>query len=434
MSFRDPAGPVVIVDPYSSGAQLAPAFRAYGVPVVAVGTADEPPEVYASSYRPGDFDEIIIFAGSLDPIVERLRALRPRCVLAGCESGVELADALAPLVVPEVANVPELAAARRHKGEMAAAVARAGLPIIPQLSTNDPDEVARWLDRTGLHGADLVIKPPKSASTDGVTRIKNGQAWRSVFDAELGRRNRLGLVNDVLVVQQYVTGTEYVVDTFSYEGIHTVNDVCRYRKVDNGPHMAIYDSMEWVPPSDPELPEIIKYAFGVLDAVGMRYGPAHVELMATADGPRMIEVGARAHGGGQPKFCQVATGESQVTRTAGYFGGNTAPRGDYELLKHMLVVFHIASAAGTVSGTGVLDEMRTLPSHHFSVRQFEDGDRIELTKDLFGTLDLGFVVLAHPDRDQVSADYARVRELESRLVIESTATDRAGVPAQQNSH
>jgi hypothetical protein len=432
MSFRNPDGPAVIVDPYSSGAQLAPAFHAHGVPVIAVNTADEPPEVYASSYRPGDFDKIIIVDGSLDPVVERLRALRPRCVLAGCESGVELADALAPQVVPDVANVPELAPARRHKGEMAAAVARAGLPIIPQLSTNDPDEVARWLDREGLHGADLVIKPPKSASTDGVTRVQNGENWRSVFDAELGRRNRLGLVNDVLVVQRYVTGTEYVVDTFSYEGTHTVNDVCRYRKVDNGPHMAIYDSMEWVPPSDPDLPEIIKYAFGVLDAVGLRYGAAHVELMATADGPRMIEVGARAHGGGQPKFCQVATGESQVTRTADYFGTHTAPRGDYELLKHMLVVFHIANAAGTVTGTGVLDEVRTLPSYHFSVRQFKDGDRIELTKDLFGTLDLGFVVLAHPDRDQVWADYTRVRELEALLAIDPN--DPAGVPAQQNSH
>jgi hypothetical protein len=417
MSFRDPAGPVVIVDPYSSGAQLAPAFDVYGVPLIAVCTADEPPEVYASSYQPDDFDEILVFAGSLEPIVERLRSLRPRCVLAGCESGVELADALAPLVVPEVSNVPELAAARRHKGEMAAAVARAGLPIIPQLSTNDPEEVADWLDRTGLHGADLVIKPPKSASTDGVTRIEGGKGWRTVFEAELGQRNRLGLVNDVLVVQQYVTGTEYVVDTFSYEGIHTVNDVCRYRKVHNGPHMAIYDSMEWVTPGNPELPEIIKYAYGVLDAVGMRYGAAHVELMATADGPRMIEIGARTHGGGHPKFSQAATGESQVTRTAGYFGGGKAPRGDYELLKHMLVVFHIASTAGIVTGTGILDEIDTLPSHHFSLRQFEDGDRIELTKDLFGTLDLGFVVLAHTDREQVAADYARVRELESQLVF-----------------
>ena len=54
--------------------------------------------------------------------------------------------------------------------------------------------------------------------------------------------------------------------------------------------------------------------------------------------------------------------------------------------------------------TRTLDAVRSLPSRHFSIRHFEDGDQIELTKDLFGTLDLGFVVLAHSDRDQVLAD------------------------------
>ncbi len=417
MSFRDPAGPMVIVDPYSSGALLAPAFQAYGVGTVAVCSGPEPPDVYASSFQPGDFSQVIIYTGDLAAVVEQLRGIRPRGLVTGCESGVELTDALAPLVVPELANVPGLAAARRHKGEMAAAVAAAGLPIIAQISTADPEEVAGWLTRTGLDHADLVIKPPKSASTDGVTRVRADEDWRAVFAAGVGHRNRLGLINDVLVVQQYLTGTEYVVDTFSYGGRHTVTDVCRYRKVDNGPHMAVYDAMEWVSPDDPALPEIIGYARGVLDAVGMRYGAAHVELMATDDGPRMIEVGARAHGGGQPAFCAVATGDSQVLRTARYFAGPGTVPDSYQLLKHMIVVFHIASASGTVTGTSALDALPDLPSYHFSVRHFKDGDHLEVTKDLFATLDLGFVVLAHADRDQVLADYATIRELEARLII-----------------
>ena len=70
-----------------------------------------------------------------------------------------------------------------------------------------------------------------------------------------------------------------------------------------------------------------------------------------------------------------------------------------------------------MTGTRTLDAVRSLPSRHFSIRHFEDGDQIELTKDRFGTLDLGFVVLAHSDRDQVLADYAKVRELESRLIV-----------------
>ncbi len=94
-------------------------------------------------------------------MVALLRELRPRCVLAGCESGVELAECVAPQVVPELANRPETAAARRHKGAMAAAVARAGLPVIEQICTDNPDAVEAWIERAGLGGRDLVVKPPE---------------------------------------------------------------------------------------------------------------------------------------------------------------------------------------------------------------------------------------------------------------------------------
>lgn len=420
MPRSDPDGPAVIVDPYSSGALLAPAFAAVGVPVVAVVSGPEPPDVYAASYRPEHFTTILTASDDIGPLVQRLSALRPRCVLPGCESGVELADALAARVVEDVANVPGKAGARRHKGEMAAAVAQAGLPIIRQVCTDDAEEVEAWLRRANLVGRDLVIKPPKSASTDGVTRIPHGIGWREVWDAMLDRPNRLGIVNDRLVVQEYVKGTEYVVDTFSYEGVHTVTDVCRYRKVFNGPHMAVYDSMEWLPPTAPRLDDVIGYARGVLDAVGMRFGAAHVELMLTDEGPRLIEIGARPHGGGQPRFCRIATGDSQVDRTVKYFARLGPIPDGFALRRHVLVVFLINRTAGTVRNAEVLDDVQGLASHHFSVVHFRNGEHLEPTRDLFGSLDLGFVVLAHEDRGQVQADYREIRRLEQRLHLGET--------------
>ncbi|WP_242902488.1 ATP-grasp domain-containing protein [Actinomadura terrae] len=420
-SYRDPAGPAVIVDPYSSGALFAPAFRDAGVPVVAVTSGPRPPGVYASSYLPADFDEIVAFDGDLAPVIARLREIRPRCVIAGCESGVELADAIAPEVVPEVANTPERAAARRHKGAMAAAAAAAGLPVIAQICTADPAEMEAWIEASGLAGRDLVVKPPKSVCTDGVIRLPGGRGRRKAFDALAGRTNRLGLVNDRVVVQEYVKGVEYVVDTFSHDGVHTVTDVCRYRKIDNGPYMAVYDSMEWLPPDEPVLDELLPYALGVLDAVGVRHGPAHIEIMRTARGPRLIEIGARPHGGGHPAFCQVATGDSQVARTVRQYTGQGPPPRGYELLSPMLVVFHIAQRPGVVRNAAALDAIDGLPTHHFSVRHFADGRYIEMTKDLFSSFDLGFAVFTHPDRDLLWADYRAVRRIEAGLV--------AGAPA-----
>jgi biotin carboxylase len=414
---RDPSGPAVIVDPYSSGALYAPAFLEAGVPVVALVSGPAPPDVYAGSYRPDDFREVIVCAGDPGQAIARLRALRPRCVLAGCESGVELGDAVAPEVVPDAANPPATASARRHKGAMAEAAARAGLPIIEQVCTGDPAEAEAWIERAGLRGRDLVVKPPKSASTDGVTRVPRGEGWRAVFDSMLGRPNRLGLVNDRLVVQEYCRGTEYVVDTASHAGVHSVSDICRYHKIDNGDHMAVYESMAWMPPSIPEYGPLVDYARAVLDAVGMRYGAAHVEIMMTERGPRLIELGARPHGGGHPRFCRVATGDSQLDRVVRCFTGAGALPDGYALRRHVEVVFLIARQAGRVANAAALERVRDLDSHFFSKIGIRDGDRVEPTRDLFGSLDLGFVVLAHRDADQVRADARRVRELEREVQL-----------------
>jgi hypothetical protein len=426
VSFCDPNGPAVIVDPYSSGALFAPAFAQVGVPVVAVTSSERPPEVYASSYRPQHFREIITCHGDPEPVADRLRALRPRCVLPGCESGVELADLLAPQVTPEVANIAALAPARRHKGAMAEAVAHAGLPIIRQICTDDPAEVTAWIERSNLVGHDLVVKPPKSASTDSVTKAPGGRGWREAFDDQIGNTNRLGLRNDRVLVQEYAEGTEYVVDTFSYHGIHTVADVCRYRKVDNGPYMAVYDSLEWLPPTDPAVDAVVEYAKSVLDAVGLRVGAAHVELMLTPNGPRLIEIGARPHGGGHPRFCRAATGDSQVDRTVRYFTRHGAIPGDYGLRQHVLVVFLISRTEGVVRNAESLDRVRELASYHGAVIPLRNGDRVSVTKDLFGSLDLGFVVLASPDPEQVLVDYGAVREIEAGLVVDGFATTASG--------
>jgi biotin carboxylase len=340
-------------------------------------------------------------------------------VVAGTETGVELADALAARVVPNTANVPELAVARRHKWHMAEAVTAAGLPGLAQICTDDPEEVETWISRERLAGRDLVIKPPMSASTDGVTRVPEGRGWREAFAAQLGKVNQWGRVNDRMLVQEYATGTEYVVDTFTYEGKHTVTDVCRYRKIHNGTYMAVYESMEWLAPDDPGVPEVIAYTRGVLDAVGLKFGAAHVEVMRTEDGPRLIELNARPHGAGHPRFCRIATGDSQVDRTVRYFAGLGGIPDGYTLLQHTLIVFLISRSAGVVRNAETLDLVELLPSHQFSAIRVKTGERLEVTKDLLGTLGLGFVVLAHEDREQVMADYAAVRGLEAGLVIES---------------
>lgn len=406
----------VIVDPYSSGNQFAKEFAREGVRVIAVLSCVEPAQVYAASYRPQDFFRVYVApAADLEELVSELRDYSPICVLTGCESGVELAERLAPLLLPQTCNGLELAIARRDKGFMAAAVSAAGVPMMKQICTDDLASVQRWRLDNGLAQRDLVVKPPKSASTDGVTKVSTDESLQQAFTRLLHQPNRLGIINDRVLVQEYLSGTEYVVDTFSYAGVHTLCSVCQYAKLDNVNSMAIYDRMDWVSHDDPIIETLAVYAEQVLNALGIAWGNSHIEIMQTVDGPRLIELGARPHGGGHPSLCVKATGDSQVHRAVKYFAQGITPSKRFYLLKHMTVVFFRALAPCIVRNLEKLHALAALRSYVDASIQVKEGQAVPPTQDLFATLALGFVVLANEDRRQLAEDVVAVRQAEAEV-------------------
>lgn len=408
----------VVVDPYSSAIMLAPELREAGVTPVALVTTPEPPPDFVKTYRPSDFDAIIVGDGPLEETIAKVRAVDPEWVVAGTETGVELADAVAPVLTPHVANVPHLAAARRHKGAMGAALREAGLRAPKEICSDDADEVADWIAREGMTDRALVLKPPKSGGTDGVIRIRPGDDWRPAFHNLLGARNKLQVINDKVLVQEHVVGEEFVVDTYSVDGRHIVTDVCRYRKVVNVDHIAVYDSMEFIEDDPTPGRSLVQFSFAVLDALGIRNGAAHTEVMVTDDGLVHIETGSRLHGGGHPQYCRLATGDSQLDRMVAHLTGVRPVNGDYHLEQTVLVVFLISHQTGIVTNVDVFEQAADLPTHYKSVLPVHNGDRIEETRDLF--TGLGFIVLASEDRDAVVRDYDAIKALERSVRVEGS--------------
>ena len=406
----------VIVDPYSSGNQFAKAFAREGVRLIAVLSCAEPAQVYAASYRPQDFFRVYVApADDLEALAGELRDYSPICVLTGCESGVEVAERLAPLLLPLACNGLALALARRDKGLMAAAVSAAGVPMMKQICTDDFASVQRWRVANGLAHRHLVVKPPKSASTDGVSKVSPDESLQAAFTRLLDKPNRLGIINDRVLVQEYLAGTEYVVDTFSYAGVHTLCSVCKYTKLANANGMAIYDRMEWVSHDDPIIEPLAAYAEQVLDALGIAWGNSHVEIMQTVDGPRLIELGARPHGGGHPALCLIATGDSQVHRAVRYFARGVTPPKRFTLLNAMTVVFFRALAPCIVRNVEKLHAFAALRSYVDANIQVKEGQAVPATRDLFATLALGFVVLANDDPQQLAKDVEAVRQAEAEV-------------------
>jgi biotin carboxylase len=416
---------VAVVEPYSSAAMLAPALRDRGLsPVAVINQAS--PEYASYPYRPTlrvqDWDAVVNHHGDIDATIDRLGALAPRAVIPALEgSALGLAQQLADALTPGCANVAELLDARRHKYVMHEAVAAAGLPVIRQICTADAGEVAAWIEREGLTGHDLVVKPPASAGTIGVSLAPRGEGWREQFTALLGTRNKTGVLSEQVLVQEHVTGTECVVDTVSYGGRHSITDLLRYRRVRLGEGMAVYDSVEWIPYDLDAYGELVDYGLRALDAVGLRHWAAHTEIMMTGDGPRLLEINPRLAGAGNPAVTKIATGESQVTRIVDVCAGRGTdlPAG-FTLRRRVMAVFLIAHSTGVVRNAEILEKARLLPSYHSPVRLVKTGDNVEATTDILTSMMMGYVILAHERAEQVYADREAIRELEKELVIEPT--------------
>ncbi|MFE9999744.1 ATP-grasp domain-containing protein [Streptomyces avermitilis] len=404
-------GTVVIVEPYSSGNMLAPAFRQGGFSPCAV-TLSGLSAPNSATLRLSDFDEHIAYdGGELGPLVGRLQALDPVAIVPGTHTGVKLADELAAVLTPKLANAPDLGSARHHKGDMIAAVAAAGLPTIRSLCTSDVGDALTWITRERLSGRDLVVKPVDSAGTDSVRFVPGGHDLRAVVTGLLGSANRYGSRISEVLVQEHVKGVEYAVDTFSYEGRCTVNDIVRYHKVSSRRHIALYASMEILPMDAPGNDAIIGYVKGALDALGITFGAAHTEVMVTEDGPLLIEVNARLSGGGHPWTCELATGDNSVDRMVRYLTKDRNIPDGYPLQLTTLAIFFAVRSAGVVSGLSRLDAIVDLPSCYHLQVNVQDGDYVPETADLFDAQRLGMAVLAHSDPAQVAADHREVRRI-----------------------
>jgi biotin carboxylase len=411
----------VVVDPLGTGQEYPAAFREAGVETVAVMSTPEPIALYKASWHPENFQHIHMYDGDLAGLAQTLRGYQPLCLIPGSETGVELAEQLVELVVPGTGHVPALAAARRDKWAMAMALRDAGLPHLRQTCSADPDEIERWLHNIGLAESRVVVKPPKSAATDNVHIVPPGADWRPFFDQIYGHMNDFGLRNDAVLVQEYADGPEFLIDSYSVDGVHGLVDVCRYTKVQKGDRIGIYDLVDFIEPDHPQVLAVWPYAQQVLDAVGVRNGCCHTEVILTPDGPRLLEVGARPAGGGHQMITKLATGTNHIERTVAHrVRGEFRP--GYELVQHVASVVISAPEAGTWCNAELFADVDSLATFHMKHFYFGTGDAVPAPGGL-STM-LGWVVLVTRDKAALDADYHRIKELERQIKVDPVGPAR----------
>lgn len=404
--------PVVIVEPLSSGIELAPAFRARGIPAIAVTLKTSDWTGFGSKIRTSDFIELIPEQPNL---VEILKKFDPLAIIPGAEEGVPLAEALALALTPHFANDPKKSHNRLHKALMQDALKQAGVPALKTINTASEDAVEDWIKTSQLTDCPLIVKPGASAGSDNVFHIPARGDWRAAFNRVLSEPSKItGKPNETAVVQELAVGTEFAVGTVSANGKHYLAHLIKYNKMSFNGRETVYDRVEFVPYSEETYGQLFEYTKNALDALGIRWGAAHNEIMLTKDGPRLIETGARMCGGPVVGFAREASGSSQADKLVEIYADGDVSTKEYAFKKTVMPIFLKSPIRGKVSNAEVFDKVSNLPTFLNENIWFKNGDEVPQTVDYLTSI--GIIALAG-NRQLVMSDYERIRAMESELVV-----------------
>lgn len=401
-----------IIDPYSSSNLYAPAFIDRGLECIAVLSQAAPTQLIANSFRADDFAEVLKFTGKLDDLAWELKKRNVELIVPGMEMGIELADALGSKIRSPLCNDPQTSHLRRHKFDMVEAVRAYGLKAVQQIKSSEIEQALAWAKNQGSWP--LVVKPADSGGADRVFLCRDEHELRAAFHSSLGTYGRQGRVIQELVVQQFMRGTEYIVDTVSHQGHHMVVNIWKYNRIFVNGAPFVYDTKELVPWEGEVQQQLMAYTKKALDAVGLKNGPAHNEIMLTTDGPMLVEINARLGGSMAPILNRHCVGRGQldvmmdvIFDLEKFFSYCDKP---YEIQKHGLAVYFISKHDEHVVSGEAMEQIRGLLSCH-SLRMGPPGSKLAKTVDMF-TMP-GMVELVHADSKQIHHDYEWIRELEA---------------------
>lgn len=419
-------GAIIVVDPLSSGAMLAAEFANRHFQVVRL-MSQKFPERFANFVPPAarnlkylcnfEFKDSSKFDQDVDLVVDQIRQMDipVQAVVAGAETGVEVCDAIAQrLGLPN--NGPSMSHVRRDKFLMGEQVRRAGIRAVKQAKCTTWAEVEAFVKEFNPVPFQVIIKPLDSAGSDNVACCRDMTRLKAMFDKIMGKENVLGQINKAVVLQEFLKGKEYVVDTVSRFGKHKVVAVWEYdKRPENGADF-VYFGMRLCSGDTPLSKILVSYMLKVLDALNIVNSCGHGEVMMTDTGPCLVECGARPHGGEAiwAPMSQACLGYTQLTVC---IFANVSPQRfrcipDIPVLgnKHAMEVMFVCRKAGTLIALPKIEEMKALKSYHSHLLDCRIGKRMEVTTDYLTTP--GSVVLIATSKDALEVDALAIRKME----------------------
>ncbi len=135
-----------------------------------------------------------------------------------------------------------------------------------------------------------IVKPTDNAASRGVVLVRSEQELDEAVAYSL-EYARAGAV----ILEEYMVGPEVSVEVLTWEGEPHVVQVTD-KLTTGAPHFVELGHNQPSRLAEDVLDRIRDLAVRAVKALGITCGPSHVEIIVTADGPKIVELGARLGG------------------------------------------------------------------------------------------------------------------------------------------
>ena len=408
---------IVIVDAVSSAANYIHDIMELGYNPICLellvdeGNEDKYRKLYDKHYLllNDELPEHIPADESYEKTLEKVKKLNPILILPGTDIAIEWATKMAyDLGLPS--NNPKLIKKMVDKQHMQEALKESNLRHIRSEVINSYDDAKKFI--SDLDVARVVVKPSFSTATKGVCICKNEDEIKDAIDYN---KSLSGNNDDIdILIQEYIGGEEFIVDSVCCEGHNRVISSYKYKKILIEGRGAIYDYIESIDESDPYFAELKEYNNKVLSAIGLEYGVAHAEYKIDENGPVLIEINCRVSGGSQDRLIldEVWGEHPTALSLESYLNPEECIKKinkPLKLLSSYIIKVLITYEEGNVKKSNVENAFKDLESYRYAISV---GDNRIYPKTIDLATSAGFVFLVNKNKAKLIEDVNEIKRIE----------------------
>ncbi len=143
---------------------------------------------------------------------------------------------------------------------------------------------------TDLLDFPVIVKPLDRSGSRGISKVESVEQLKEAIELAISQG-----FEKKAIVEDYLEGEEFSVESISWEGEHHLLAVTK-KYTTGSPNYIETGHMEPADISDEMKERIKETVFHALNSLGVRYGASHSEIMINGDYIGIVEIGARMGG------------------------------------------------------------------------------------------------------------------------------------------